>query len=102
MAAASELIQVRLNTSTDNTAPYDDSYVNGLIDALGVDGASAIIWRSLAAKYSSKVNVSEAGASHAFGDLFKNAMLMAAKFESGPDEVLNSGRPRVSAIVRST
>ena len=101
MADASELAQVRINTNTTDLAPFEDAYVNGLIDAVGVDGASAAIWRAIAATYSTKVDVTEAGASHKFSDLFKNAVAMAAKYDALVDgAVSTTASPRVNLIVR--
>ena len=105
MAGASDIATVRLNTGlTDNVAPWTDEYIAGLFDALGEEGASATIWRSLAASYSSKVDVTEAGASHKFSDLFKDAIAMATKYEglSGGSGGAAGDAPRVNTIVRTS
>lgn len=106
MSTASETTQVRNNTGqTDNVAPFTDDYIGALVDDLGVSGASASVWESLAAMYSTKVDVQEAGASHKFSDLFKNAKIMAdywTKKAESEIEVATNGTPRVTAIVRTT
>lgn len=102
MAEVTEIAAVRLNTGlTDNVEPWTDDAIGDLVDLYGVDGASASIWRSLAASYSTKVDVTEAGATHKFGDLFKNAQAMATKYESLVAVVVSTTTPpRVNSIVR--
>jgi hypothetical protein len=103
MAEALDIEAVRLNTGqAENTAPYTDEYIGGLIDASSVEGASAAIWRSLAASYSTKVDVTEAGASHKFSDLFKNAQAMAKQYEGLIIGITPSTPPRVNTIVRES
>lgn len=102
MAAVNEIAAVRLNTGlNDNVDPWTDDSIGDLVDQFGVDGASAAIWRSLAASYSTKVDVTEAGATHKFSDLFKNAQAMATKYESLVSVVVSTtSAPRVNSIVR--
>ena len=104
MAGAPDIAKVRLNTGlADNIAPWTDVAISALFDALGEEGASATIWRSLAASYSSKVDVTEAGASHKFSDLFKNAIAMATKFEDlSGSNTGHPGHPKVSTIARTS
>lgn len=103
MASISDIETVRLNTDESTNDTYSDDEISALVDAKGVAGASAIIWDQKAAHYASLVNTSEAGASHSFSDLHKNALTMAKRFD---DQVVAasapaSGRVRVRKIVRS-
>lgn len=83
MASASDITIVRGNTNEpNNVAPFTDEYIGGLIDASGVAGASAIIWENKAASYSTSVDVTEAGASHKFSNLFDNAQKMITYWRS--------------------
>lgn len=102
MAEVAEIAVVRLNTGlNDNVDPWTDDFIGDLIDNYGTDGASASIWRSLAASYSTKVDVTEAGASHKFSDLFKNASAMATKYEALVGVAISVATPpRVNSIVR--
>jgi len=102
MAEAAELLETRLNVDEPGDDTFTDDYIMGLIDALGVDAASAKLWRQKAAKYASLVNVSEAGASHAFSDLHKHALAMSEKFdaEAGGSEVAAATGVRISTITR--
>lgn len=95
MATASDIDQVRENTSETSQDPFSDTDIGGFIDALGVNGASAAIWRKKAAIYQPLVNVSEAGATHQFGDLMKKALDMAALYDglAGRDDVGSGGLP---------
>jgi hypothetical protein len=106
MATAAEISRVRINTSrTSNEEPYTDEYIAVLIDEGTVASATVAIWRSIAAGYAAAVDVSEAGASHKFSDLFKHASAMITEWqavvdaESGASAALN---PRVSSIERTT
>lgn len=104
MASASDITTVRGNTNEpDDVAPYTDDYVSGLIDANGIAGASAAIWEQKAASLSEMVDVTEAGASHKFSDLFKSASAMASYWRGQEDELAEalSGRVRVKKIERS-
>lgn len=102
MASASDIAEVRRNTDEPTDATYTDTVIGGYIDSLGVAGAAAKIWREKAAQYATLVDVTEAGASHKFSDLNKNALAMAAYWEGlvVPDAAV-SGRPKVKKIVRS-
>lgn len=104
MADASDIAVVRANTaSPDNVDPFTDEFVSDLIDALGVAGASAAIWRQKAASYVTMTDVTEAGASHKFTDLHKNALAMAAAYDKQVvGEVETEDVVRVNEIVRET
>jgi len=106
MATADQIKQVRVNTNEADRDPYSDDLVGGLVDSLGsVEAASAEIWDRKAAAFSELVNVSEAGASRALGDLFKNATTMADRWRSRIPEVVTdsdaAGRAKVHKIVRT-
>jgi hypothetical protein len=106
VADASQVAEVRSNTNEpSDSEDYTNTIVETLVDALGVNGASATIWRRKAAKYASLVDVSEAGSSHALGDLQKKALDMALMYEGlAADEVGSTGgatgRVRVHVIDR--
>lgn len=82
MATSVEIDTVRENTQETSQDPFSDTEVGALIDDLGVYGASAQIWRKKAAVYQPLVDVTEAGATHRFGDLMKKALDMAALYDS--------------------
>lgn len=83
MASVSDISTVRLQTGeTAVAAPYTDEYVGALIDASDVTGATITIYEQLMAKYSKLVDVSEAGASHKFSDLYANAKKQAEYYRS--------------------
>lgn len=102
MAASSDIETVRRQTGVSDTGePYTDAFIATLIDASGVTGATVTIWKELRAKYATLVDVTEAGASHKFSDLFKHATEQLGYYEEvlllevGPDTV------RVKKVVRS-
>jgi len=105
MASPEDLATVRANTATTNTAPYTDTVVGDMIDAEGVLGASATIWTQKAAEVAHLVDVAEAGASHKFSDLHKNALALAADYRKQADAAVapvdTTGQVRVRRIVRS-
>lgn len=105
MATAEEIAQVRASISEpDDIAPYTDAYLSALIDESGTNGATLLVWRQKAANYSTKVDVTEAGATHKFGDLFKNAQSMVKYWgDIVTSEAIPSTPsvgPRVKRIVR--
>lgn len=103
MATVDEIAEVRRNVNEPTQDIYTDDTINNLINSLGMAGASAKIWREKAARYSELVNASESGASHAYSDLHRAALAMAADWdkkdvaENGP--LMN--RPVVHKIERS-
>ena len=83
MASEADVTQVRLNTGVaEDDATYTAEYIGGLIDASDVSSATLTIWKQLAASYARLVDVSEAGASHKFSDLFKNADAMVKRWSA--------------------
>lgn len=105
MATEAEILYVRRNTSelTDDT--YSDEMIGELIDANGIDATIASIWEEKAASAASSVDVTEAGASHKFSDVYKNYSALAAywrkKVDEDADPEASGGRVRVRKIVRS-
>jgi hypothetical protein len=78
MASNDELAALRRAADlATNDATYTDGLLTPLIDSLGVNGAAAVIWRELAAKYASMVNTTEAGSSRSMSDLYTHAKEMA-------------------------
>lgn len=104
MASASDIAEVRRNTHESTDHNYSDTEISDIIDAEGVAGAIAKIWREKAARYAEMVNVSESGASHSYSDLHRAALRMAEDWDKKvppPVEVTLAGRTRVKKIVRS-
>jgi len=106
MADASQIAEVRENTDERNSeGTWSDPQLGDIIDAAGdVLTASAIIWRRKAAIYADLVDVSEAGASHAFSDLHRSALEMAAQFTSAAGIATgagSAGRAKVKVIDRA-
>jgi hypothetical protein len=102
MADASDIQIVRNNTNEPTADTYTDGYIGGLIDASDVTGATIAIWEQKVAKFSTMVDVTEAGATHKFSDLFDNAVKMLAIWR-GTDVttgVVDSGATRVRVIQR--
>lgn len=107
MASPGDIAIVRVNTAEPNDVePYTDSYIGGLIDASGVTGATLTIWEQKLATFSTSVDVTEAGASHKFSDLFKNAQAMVAYWQKKYDDEnggsTSDGVLRVKVIERSS
>lgn len=106
MASQADIDTVRFNTSEQpkEESAYSDEYIGGLVDNYGVDVASATIWHQKASDYAELVDVSEAGSSHKFSDLHKNALTMARSYldkEKAAEElILGRPRARVVKIVR--
>lgn len=81
MATEADILAVRRNTGEESaTSVYTKEILGDLVDSSGVDGASEKVWRWKAARYARLVNISEAGASHAFSDLHKAALLEEKKY----------------------
>jgi phage-related minor tail protein len=103
MASVSDIAKLRKNTDEPDETTFSDAYVGELIDALGVAGASAEVWREKAASYAKLVNTQEAGASRSLSDLMKNALAMAKSFdtEEAAVEVAAADHPVSRRIVRT-
>lgn len=107
MATPEQVAEVRTNTNELTDDDWSEQSLDTIIEtAGGVNAASAAIWRKKAAKFAHLVNVSEAGASHSFSDLHRNALDMAKQFDSlaiSAGEVIgvSVGHPRVKVIDRA-
>lgn len=107
MADASDIAEVRRNVNESTIETYTDEVIGSFVDAHGIAGSSAAIWREKAAKYADLVTVSESGASHHYSDLHKNALAMAKYWQSIADGELllpvtpDVQRVHVKRIVRS-
>lgn len=93
------------SSETSTFSPVDlQTYID---EASGdLNAAAGTVWFMKAAKFASLVNTSESGSSRALGDLYKNAMAMAAaygKSVGGPAVGPGSGvlAPRTRAIQRA-
>lgn len=105
MAEALDITKVRLNTNEpDDSNGFTDEVIGSEVDELGVSGASASIWRQKAAKLAELARVTEAGATHDFQDLHKNALAMAKDFERIyiSESVVVASGPVIKPIVRET
>lgn len=99
MATEAEIGVVRQNTNEPTQDNFTDATIGALVDSGDVDSASAAIWRMKAASYADLVDTTEAGTSHKFSDLHKNALMMAKQF--GSVEPVKNARASVHKIVRS-
>jgi hypothetical protein len=103
MASASDVKLVRRQVNEPTTDDYTDTLIGTYIDEIGITGATIRIWEEKAARYSDLVDVTEAGASHKYSDLHKNAMAIAKHYRSIEEssDVTGGGRPVVKKIQRS-
>ncbi len=105
MATADQILYVRYNAAVTDEVTYTDEMIGDLIDAVGINGAIASLWEQKAASAASYVDVTEAGASHKFSDVYKNYIAQAKYWrdmDGGTDEETGvGGRVRVKKIVRS-
>ena len=107
MASASDIAQVRLNTNEpDDVDPFTDALVGGLIDTLGVTGATASIWEAKAATIAATaVDITEADATHKMSDRFDHASAMVkywADKKTTAEQEVTTSRVRVRVIERSS
>jgi hypothetical protein len=101
MATAADVQTVRENTNEEDGDTFSDEYISALVDAGSVASASAVIWTRKAGAFAELVNTSEAGASRALSDLHKNALTMAAKYETdAAGGATGIGRGKTHSIVR--
>lgn len=106
MATAGDIGSVRDNINEQDDTTFRDDVIDALIDANGIAGASAVLWRRKAAIYADQVNTSEAGASRALSDLNKHALAMAATWDGvktaeDTEAIGGKQRARVHKIVRT-
>lgn len=80
---------------------WTDADLETLIDSSSsIEAAAAVVWESQAASYSQIVDITESGSSRKMGDLFDNAMKMAAWFKTQANPIDTSGSTRIGKIVR--
>lgn len=102
MASPEQVAELRRKTSEPDTTTYDDSTLDGMIDAAGsVDEAAAVVWQEKASLYSELVDISEAGSSRKNSQLMANALEMARYYASTDDQQLIQTRPTTSPIRRA-
>lgn len=78
MASSDQIALVRLYADEPTQDNWTDAQLNLLIDEGSVESATAAVWREKQARFSSLVDVSEAGASRKMSQAFDNAQKMAA------------------------
>lgn len=84
MATLEQIAQLRawINEPID-AAPWTDAYLSGRIDgASSLESLSATIWREKAGGYAELVDVQEGSSRRALGDLYDQALKMAAHFDN--------------------
>ena len=65
-----------------NAEPYTDDVLSSIIDSAGtVRKAAKSVWESKAGSVAHLVNISEAGSSRSMGDIHKNFLIMAGRFD---------------------
>lgn len=105
MATPDDIATVRKNVAEPTQTNWTDAVLGTFIDQFGVAGASARIWEQKAAEAAELVNVTEAGASHSFSNLHKQALEMSAYFADQQAiidfPVTDGTRTRVRQIERS-
>lgn len=107
MATEAEIAYVRRMASEPTETIFSDEMISAMIDADGTDATIASIWETKAASFVTSVDVTEAGASHKFSDVYKNAAAMAAYWRKkladavDDEEEAATGRVKVRKIVRS-
>ena len=99
-----ETDQLRRMTGLTGDDSWSDTDLEDILTANGADLrlAAASVYEMLAAQYSKMVNVSESGSSRNLGDLYKNAMAMAAAYRTQPAaaSVSAAKRTRIGQIER--
>lgn len=104
MAEAEQISLVRAYTGEETEDNWTDAQLGTLVDELGVEAATARVWREKAARYSRLVDVAEAGASRKMSQAFDHATTMAARWDAIAAEATSTGTSRsaqVHKIVRS-
>lgn len=106
MADSSQIAELRrLTDVAANDDVFTPPVLSSMIDAVGVNGAAASIWRQKAAKYASLVDVSESGSSRSMSQMYKNAAQAAKDFQDLSDSEITvkvvHRRTRVRSIERA-
>lgn len=82
MATPDQIAQFRLLIAEPDDTKYSDETLSALIDSsTSVNAAASSIWTQKAAASATLVNVAESGSSRSLGDLYRNALAMAAQFD---------------------
>lgn len=81
---------------------FTDEELGEIIDENNgnLQAAASVVWESQAARYSKIVDITESGSSRKMGDLFDNAMKMAAWYKEQANPIDVSGVTRIGKIVR--
>lgn len=83
MATPEEIAALRLMVAEPNdVAPYTDAVLGAMLDAVSGEsiGVAATVWEQKAAAAANLVDMSEGGSSRKMGDLYEQALSMAAHF----------------------
>lgn len=101
MATAQQIAEVRANVQEpDNTEPFTDDFIGGLIDAYGVTDSEHKIWIAKRNRVAALVDISEGGSSRKMSQVFDQYSKIVAGYESDPDNPVGHRAPRTRAIVR--
>lgn len=105
MASPEQIAELRRKISEPDESTYTDEMLGGLIDAASgnINGVAADIWEEKASTYAELVDYSEAGSSRKNGQLYKNALEMAAYYRGleSSTPVVGTDIPTTTPIVRA-
>lgn len=84
MASLEDIATLReLINEPDDSNGWTDERLGGLLDSgLTLNGAAGRAWVLKAGQYSTLVDVAESGSSRKLGDMHKNALAMAARYQA--------------------
>ncbi len=100
MATDQDILSLR-RLINDEAIPhkYTDEYLSDLIDEAGsVNRAGARIWRSVATKYVTMVDITEGSSSRRLSTMYRQALDMANELDNADDD--SGGRKRRPATTR--
>ena len=105
MAEAADIAVLRQRVGMDG---FTDTELGEMLDRyVNMDLTTAEVWEIRAGRYHGLVNISESGSSRNMGDLYKNAIAMAAYYRKkyddsilDPGETVVGPRTRTGQIVR--
>jgi len=104
MATPEQIAELRRKISEPDEATYLDATLSMMIDDANgdLDAVAVSIWEEKAATYAELVDISEAGSSRKNGQLYSNALAMAAYFSSlGTASAADDDRPFTTPSVRA-
>lgn len=104
MATIAQLTDLRRRISEPDETTYTDAYLSTRIDAEpDLDALAVLIWEEKASTYAELVDISEAGSSRKNGQLYKNALDMAAYYASKSDSAADAASelPGTTPIFRA-